>query len=204
LEVVAASPPVLYVVDAADSNPSRRELAVDGLILAARRTAAGWYLLTESAVSGAVTIGVHGLPGRGAVGTYAAITPVEGGVWLTALTYPFEAQLFDDAWTRRMALRPPEAVLDSMRVAAGHSDFGLWASLPLVRLENGYLQTIADMAEDRRLFVPYDESGQAAASMAVDVPLGLLLGTNGFIYGARRTDRLEIVRYSYTWGSLER
>ena len=91
-----------------------------------------------------------------------------------------------------------------MRAAAGQVDFFLWASLPVVALEGGYLQTIADTEYDRRLIVTYDATGSVRSTTALDVPLGLMLGTEDRgIYGARSIGILELVRYSYSWRARE-
>lgn len=202
IEVVTADPPGLYYFDTEGGREgATRRVGVEGMLLAATRGREGWYLLSE-ANTGEVTVRHRTRPGSAVVERYGALTPDEqDGVWLTMTIYPFEAQQLRHDWTEGLVLRPPAQVLDSMLAAAAQPNFAMWASLPLVVLNCGYLQTIADLAEDRRLIVIYDQDGRVISHLTLDVPLGLTRGAadRSRVYGARRTGSVEIVAYSYRW-----
>lgn len=134
---------------------------------------------------------------------YGALTPDGGGVWVTETLFPFAARRFNSEWSEGLVLEPPHAALDSMAADAGQVDLASWASLPVVPLGDGYLQTLADLATDRRLIVHYDSNGTVVSSIPVDVPIGLLLHADdpSRVLGARRTDVLEVVEYTYHWGN---
>lgn len=204
LEVVGAEPPALHYFDAEGAPRGETALSIDGMLLSAARGTDGWYLLSESS-AGVVAVRHRGRAGYAVVPRYGALTPDEDGVWITATTYPFEARLLHDDWSRGVTLRPPAEVLDSMRAAAEQRDLTVWASLPLVVLDRRYVQTIADLEQDRRLIVVYDRAGTVLTSLAVDVPLGILAAAgHRRVYAVRRTDVLEIVGYSYEWGDASR
>jgi len=90
-----------------------------------------------------------------------------------------------------------------MRVSGGEKDFSDWASLPVVALNGGFVQTIVDEARDRRLMVVYGPDGRVLSTLVVNAALALMAASHrqARIYGARRTDILEIVEYSYRWRS---
>lgn len=200
LEVITRVPPMLHQFGSEGSPVQSVHLEVDGRLIAAARGTQGWYLLSGSVSAGAGHLRLDGHPGQAFVKTSGTITPDDSGVWLTDLHYPFEARRFRDDWSRDLTLLPPKELLDSMRSALGQVDFSVWASLPVAILTHGYMQTIADHGNDRRLLVVYDNAGAVVSSAVLNVPLGLMLGTrNHRLYGARRTDIVEIVGYSYEW-----
>jgi hypothetical protein len=202
IEVVATEPPTLHRFDLEGASRGATALNVEGILLAAARGDDAWYVMAES-LEGIVTVRLYGRAGYAIVARYGALTPDAGGLWVTATTHPFAVWRLRDDWSQGITLHPPAQVLDSMRVAAGQRDFTMWGSLPLVVLDRGYLQTIADLEEDRRLIVVYDRGGNVLTSLAIDVPIGIMAAASGRrrVYAARRTNSLEIVEYSYEWES---
>lgn len=92
---------------------------------------------------------------------------------------------------------PISDVLDS-----GHRDRGPalgWVSLPTIPLPEGYLQTLADIASDARIFLLYDFEGRLISRQELDAPLGFFTVHGNRLLGARTTNTVELVGYEYKW-----
>jgi hypothetical protein len=174
-------------------------------VLEAARGREGWYILSETIATGELTVS---FPGRGesrAAPAYGGLTldnreRVER-VWLTEMRSPFAVYDLTDGDETRAAMQPDSQALDSLLSMTGAEGSSNWVSLPVVVLEGGFLQTLADLSRDRRVFVVYGPGGEVLSANSLDVPLSLLVSANSLprIYGARRTNILEIVEYSYRW-----
>ena len=202
LEVVTRDPPALHLVRTDDGRVERTTAFLDGVLLKAARGTEGWYLLFQSEEGkGVLRLSSGSYVDASASAGELTVGP-DGRLWVTATRYPFSAETLWAGAGTQQALRPREHLLDSLRASAGQPDFATWVSLPLVALDRGYLQSIADLASDRRLIVAYTASGHVLSEVVIDAPLGLLLGaTEGpRVYGVRRTNGLEIVEYHYRWG----
>lgn len=205
---VWADGPVLEVVTGEPSGVHR--LAGEGAqwisdyhdssetILGATRGSDGWILLTEEVLTGTlvVRVGEQVLP----IDTYSGITVGWDGVmWTTQTKYPFEAKALGPRVGDRGPMRPDQEVLSAMSGGVD-DDLSQWASLPVVPVGHGFLQTLADWNGDRRVLVVYDSMGTVQSVLVIDVPVGFVASTpTRRVYGARRTDVLEIVEYEYEW-----
>lgn len=198
IAIISATPPTMYRL-----SPDGRLLESipldDGMVLAAAHGSTGWYLLVESLTSGELLVEVEGSDTTISALRYGSLTAKGASVWLTDVLHPFEVHEVLAEQSKPRSLRPPIQVLDSMRAARNQPDFQGWASLPVVLLDRGFLQTIADLATDRRLVVVYDHAGGVVASLSLDAPFGLMASAGYRVYGARRTDTIELVGYRYRW-----
>jgi len=81
--------------------------------------------------------------------------------------------------------------------AIGHN----WVSTGVVDLSQGFLQVIADLSSDRRLLLLFSSEQEPIRSREIRLPFGLLAArpADSTILALRRTDRLELVRYRYSW-----
>lgn len=204
-EVVALDPPAVHTLGEAGTVIESQPIAVEGTLLEAVRGRAGWYTLTESHGSGELTVSFPDSNGVIPAPAYGGLTLGEGElgttVWLTQLRYPFVVYALSVSEGTAIAMQPDPAQLDSLLSTHGGERRSNWASLPVVPIDGGFLQTLTDLAGDRRIFVVYGPAGQTLSANLVDVPLSLLVGSETLprVYGARRTDILELVEYSYRW-----
>lgn len=76
-----------------------------------------------------------------------------------------------------------------------------WVGLSTVKLDQGFLQTLADPRSDRRVFVLYDNNGHVVRATSVDVAMAAVASEPRarLLLFLRRTDRLELVVYRWHW-----
>lgn len=77
----------------------------------------------------------------------------------------------------------------------------VWQSMPVLELDAGFLQALADRRSSRRLMVRFGPDGQIRNTVPVDAPLGLVASDarNTRIWGARRVGGVEVVEYHWSW-----
>jgi hypothetical protein len=76
-----------------------------------------------------------------------------------------------------------------------------WVSLRTVPLDSGYVQTISDLASDKRVLVLYDWRGGVLRYHSMDVPLGIVqsIPSEQLLVAVRRLNVLEVVGYRWRW-----
>lgn len=76
-----------------------------------------------------------------------------------------------------------------------------WIGLTAIGVDSGILVTHADLASDERRLLLYTHGGQFVRATVVDAPLGFLARRRGLpvALAVRRTDSLELVKYSWSW-----
>jgi hypothetical protein len=76
-----------------------------------------------------------------------------------------------------------------------------WISLPVLPVEGGFLQEIADGTSDRRLLILYDSAGTVLRSTSLTAPLALVSasGERNVLLGIRRAGPTEVVGYRWSW-----
>jgi hypothetical protein len=77
----------------------------------------------------------------------------------------------------------------------------LWISLAVHQLDTGYIRTFSDLRSDNRVLAIYDAQGNLLRSSRLSVPLAILgtIPQERALLALRRTDRLELVRYTWRW-----
>lgn len=90
------------------------------------------------------------------------------------------------------------------RIPAGNETYYAsdpWVGTGVFALDSGFVQVLADLASDRRHLVIYDSSGAFRRRRVIDVPFGILdtAPDRRQLLALRRTDRVEIVTYEWTW-----
>ncbi|WP_419936739.1 hypothetical protein [Candidatus Palauibacter sp.] len=78
-----------------------------------------------------------------------------------------------------------------------------WVGTGVFALDSGFVQVLADLRSDRRHLVIYASSGAFKRRRVLDVPFGIL-DTEPHrheLLALRRTDRLEILTYQWSWQS---
>ena len=202
IEVVTSNPPAIHVFRDGETSGGSQPIAIDGAVREAARGREGWYVLWESPRTGALTVR---FPGEGE----SRVAPPYGGltvddrerVWLTEIRSPFSIYDLTDDDEASAVMQPETRTLESLLAESGAKDASNWASVPVVVVEGGFIQTLADLASDRRIFIVYGPDGQPLSATPLGVPLGFVDSTKSppRIYGARRTNILEIVEYAYGW-----
>ncbi|WP_419940997.1 hypothetical protein [Candidatus Palauibacter sp.] len=94
----------------------------------------------------------------------------------------------------------------SGRVPGGNELFyayGTWMGTGVFELDSGFVQILADLGSDRRHLLIYDSLGAFKRRRVIDVPFGILdtVPDRQELLALRRTDRVEIVTYRWSWKS---
>ena len=130
-------------------------------------------------------------------GTLLITALSRGSVLVSRRDEPFHSQQADPGGSPNgLVFRPPREAL------AQSGDPGrLWRALPIVELDRGYLQTVADLRSDRRVIVRFDEVGTVVRIRTFDLPIGFVTSVPAerLIIGARRIGGVEIVGYVWRW-----
>lgn len=205
LELVTSDPPALYHVTSDGVLRAPFPLALEGNeLLKAARTPHGWALLYQTPM-GRLELSAFEMPPQEVAGIRELTATLDGALWLTEQHYPFSIRRVASNGNWGPTLHPDEHILDSLRRKRRQTDFSAWRSLPIVVVAEGYVQTIADLANDRRILIAYDRTGTISSTLELAVPLALIGTGRGppRVYGARRTNLLEVVAYSYAWRDPE-
>lgn len=129
---------------------------------------------------------------------FGHMSPWSGGIILASIAWPFRWRVVPGE-----PLNHPSAPYsDTIRgLGLEVDEFTEWAGLPVVELDSGYIQTLADMRSDQRILVLFDHAGTPVRHRVLDVPLGIVASnpTAHLLLVLRRTDRLELVVYLWSW-----
>jgi hypothetical protein len=89
----------------------------------------------------------------------------------------------------------------SKGLSALNDSTAFWVALTPVSLNDGFLQTFADLRSDRRILVRYDSEFRLAAHVVADVPLAFMtsIPNKRLLLVARNTGDLELVTYEWSW-----
>jgi len=81
--------------------------------------------------------------------------------------------------------------------------YDAWVGTGVFALDAGFVQVLADLESDRRHLITYDSVGAFRRRTVLDVPFGILhtLPDRRELLALRRTDRLEILTYRWSWQS---
>lgn len=198
-----------------EASCTRESIAIsaDETPFLAAKVDQGWLLLVSNADAEAWVVSVDSLgqlKARWRVndGVQAAIAPRRAfltglghSAALASIDWPFQ-------WTEletgvsAPALRHP---LDSLIASSSDSISEGWLGLRVVKLDEGYLQVLADKGSDQRAFVLFDSGGRARRISRVKAIVGVLDtdASNRRMLMLRRTDKLELVLYRWAWGDAQ-
>lgn len=126
--------------------------------------------------------------------TTVSLSSAPRGVIVSSRLFPF-------AWSTVAEAGDPGA---SGRIPAGNETYYAsdpWIGTGVFALDSGFVQVLADLASDRRHLVVYDSSGAFRRRRVIDVPFGILdtAPDRRQLLALRRTDRVEILTYEWTW-----
>ncbi len=210
IEVIAEGSREIHRMSLAGGPTETRAIDAPESIIAAARDADGWIFLTRSP-DGQLSLrrerwaqtGTRRSAGwvNGRKDGYAMIAGAEEIV-LTQTARPHAVRVFDKALRLRRSFQPGADVLPRTQgKAAADSSPALWTSLAAIPLDRGYIQTIADLASDRRIVVLYDEVGNSVRATDLKVALGFTASVppRRLLFASRRLNTVEIVRYEWCW-----
>jgi hypothetical protein len=143
------------------------------------------------------------LPDSGApLNVYLRGTTSSGRLLATLQWFPFQVSLFPVDHARLLNFAPGLlSVLPNVARSIDSLNHRALISLPAVSLDQGYLQTIADLKSDSRVLVRYDERGKVVAQVHLAIPLGILqsLPTKRELLAVRTSGGSELVLYEWHW-----
>lgn len=203
IEVVDGLRGTLMRFDARGRQINERPVdALRGAALAVRARD-GWFAIARD--SGA-RVSLRYLPHNSGVGRTlksldgrssqaVRLSPLDTRLLVTSVEAP-HASLLVDPETGAV-----EQFLVPAGVAALADSAAHWWSMPVVAVSPGYLQVLADLTSDRRLFVLYDAQGRVVRTTELNAPIAIVGGRrNGrHLLGMRRTGRPEVVDYAWEW-----
>lgn len=192
---------LLYTIDEPDSIVSAVRLDT-GWVIASADSADGTKIAEYSPFGQRAWVASGALQGTHGLGVHLTASPA--GVLVSSTQWPFRWLSVEANGETRLASSP----------LSFHSDRGLpddstrwagWVALPVLRLDRGYLQTLADLASDTRRLVLYDDQGRVQSVRDVNVPFGIIgsFREKQVLIGLRRTDRLELVVYRWRWENAD-
>jgi len=214
IEIIEASKKQILRTGPEASCRSVGSIDLNGEMISAVRTEAGWVIGSQTPEEAPRISGISSQGGirweivsDGTVGNptnvpTASLSRGKDGALLTSIRWPFSWAASDDLGKLGVQRGPvalsPEAPSDPL------PELSDWGSLPVLPLDNGYLQVLADPASDRRLLILYGPSGRVLRFTEVDVPMGLIssLPEESLLVGLRSTDVIQIVVYRWRWQTL--
>ena len=123
------------------------------------------------------------------------LSPATRGVIVSSRSFPFSWATVGEDGRGRVTGRVP----------IGNEPFymGAWIGAGVFALDSGFVQILADLGSDRRHLLIYDAAGAFKRRRVIDVPFGILdtAPDRGELLALRRTDRLEILTYQWSWES---
>jgi hypothetical protein len=114
---------------------------------------------------------------------------------LTESSYPYRVFRADKRQIK-LVFDPSSQLSVSERASAS-----AWNSLPAVRLDQAYLQILADRTSDRRYLLTFDLDGRLLRKTLVDVAIGVLDAdaASKTLLALRNTGSPELVFYRWRW-----
>jgi hypothetical protein len=211
IEFVTQAPVEIYHLSLTEGIGRNVPIGADGSLISAARADDRWLFLLKRS-GGDIVLGtaagdvvVDLTPERDwgdMAGVESAWVAVYGEeILLTETQRPYMVGVYRDATSQRLTLRPPLALIDSLRGENRQPNLDTWMSLRTLRLDRGYVQTIADVASDHRVLVRYDERGRVTATRVLAVPIGFAASIieKRTLIAARRINHVEVVKYRWRW-----
>lgn len=187
---------------------SFQALDLEGIPSVAVRNESGWYvrLTMTSPTDRAWTVFVplEGPPepildndmGRAA----ANLTATDSTVVVTLTESPHRWTVVDGA-NVGLTGQPPSALLDSLSAAIDRGVQRQWHAVGTVPLDNGYVQSIADLTSNWRVLVLYDGGGRPIRNPIFRLPMGIFGSDieSKSLYAVVRLNQTEVIRYEWRW-----
>lgn len=208
VEVVDAGRAEIFRISVSGHVLGQRRISAPNSIEVAARSALGWYVggfdhdsafrlyLETSQNSRHVVLPVSDSEVRSAS---VVLSAYGKSVLVTSLHPPFR--------TFRISSHAPHVTTFTPLSALGRvpSDVLLpasaWISLPIVPLDKGFIQSLADLRSDRRIFILYDQYGNFVRRSELDVPLAFYcsLPARQLLIAARHSRTMDLVEYRWEW-----
>ncbi|MBB4634714.1 hypothetical protein [Longimicrobium terrae] len=209
LEVVDAERRSLLVLSWAGKVVAEHALDLPWRVESATRTESGWFLGGRD-TAGDFTI-VRWSPDGGRISPVSRIHPHgrdrRTAVLLTAAGPDVTASEIGAPHRGRLISAGQSGPDGDAQFAAPAfpkargRDGAFWISLPIFSIDSGYVRSFSDLRSDNRLIALYDRRGRLTRVTQVAVPMAVVAANpeSRVLLFARRTDRIELVRYTWRW-----
>jgi hypothetical protein len=210
LEVIDAERRSLLVLSWAGKVIAEHALDLPWRVESATRTAGGWFLGGRD-TAGDFTI-VRWSPGGGRTGPVSRIGPHGRGrrtaILLTAAGTDVTASEIGAPHRGRLISASGQSAPGGEAQFAAPAfpkargrDGAFWISLPIFAIDSGFVRSFSDLRSDNRLIALYDRRGKLTRVTEVAVPMAVVATRPEakVLLFARRTDRIELVRYTWRW-----
>jgi hypothetical protein len=146
----------------------------------------------------AVALGEAAPPGP--AGGVVRLSEVHESVILSEITRPFRSWKLPLAGPSPLELVPGSAMI-LHEASARRFPSETTVSMPMLRLDQGYLQQLSDLSQDRRLLILFGEQGRIQRVSVLDVALGFMTShpRAQLLLAFRDTGVKEIVLYRWRW-----
>ena len=149
---------------------------------------------------------IAGKPGRAPAPRWQ-MTPQGEGLLITRVDSPFTVQRIDSGGRLRTTATP--VANQRVRAVLAGVTKGIWNSLPAVRLDDGYLQTLTDLRSENRVVVVAARDGNVLSVSPLKAPLGFVDSDTRArqVCAVRTLNVRELICYRWhrkTWRTLWR
>jgi hypothetical protein len=204
------------VVDERGGVSRGRSIPLDTKPHVAIRIGARWFVVLDE-VDGPTLLQIND---NSDVPTWAAKLPVssrvlrasggrirllqnQDGVTVLSSIPPFDVLTYSASGRLMYRMRlADDPVIQRLMREDRRPDVGNWRLVAGVRVDSLELLTLSDLNSDHRVLVLADPRGGIRSSRPLTVPLALIAGNQKWLLAGRRTDRFELVRYSWGWDRL--
>ena len=197
IEALTTEPFGVYTLSVRDSSSSFRPIPGAAVPVAAAFTGGAWVVVVEDLDDG-IQLRRLGDPEYRRLDSYPVLFATATDIYATSVLAPFATEVFESTtFARQWHIRPPSDLLDSLLQSPGEAAVPQWRSLPVLPLDQGFLQTISDQHSDRRAIMHYGAGGEVLSSKIVDVAIAFVASDprRNRVVGGLSTDRAEVVEY---------
>jgi hypothetical protein len=127
----------------------------------------------------------------------AYVTAGSNGTLHASMTWPFDWVALDTTGIVTLTSR----AIEQAAKPPVDTTFAGWVGLPVLQIDDGFVQTLADPRSDHRLLVRYDRKGHIMSRTELNVAFGIMAVSpeQRLLLALRRSDRKEIVVYRWEW-----
>lgn len=191
------------LVPVGDDGASSPEGGRDGaLLVSADYGARGWITAWQRPEGGPIQVRTDSPGASVGMDAYGWVLAHGDGFTFARIRRPFAGALVDGEGNVALSMRPPPALLAEISGDDTLVGEDPWIAMPLVPLDHGLIQVLANTRTHDRVVLRYDSAGVVAAHQRIESPLGLLrhLPDGAQILGVRGVGAGEVVLYEWRWG----
>jgi len=208
IEIVDAGRSAIVTVSADGGCDHRTDLSGIGRLVGGARTGVGWVLARLDSLGVPTIVGLDsaghllwtktsdGDLGNPLTVRSAHIIAWESGTVLSSMVWPFRWLSLD-----RQGKAIVTGAFEQVRALEERRSLAEWVGLPVLPIDSGYVQTLADPRSDARVLVLYKPDGALRRQRQLLGPIGLVASNilSRRVVALRRSDRLELIMYQWRW-----